>query len=217
MTDHPSIDAPAKHGIITGYPDDWMRHYIASNYEPIDPIRREAVLNLQNVFSWEGIDRIRPYCKEERHILNQAKDAGLRDGVAVSLQNARLEHACLGFASSSGGVELNKTILSLLKLASIQFYDAFQDINRKKNPSPQPSVKLTQREKEVLQWAALGKSNSDIAAILNISDRTVAYFLQCCFKKLDANSKTLAVIKALRLGLIQLDSRFAVHCPKEYV
>lgn len=216
MTDHASINAPAKHGIMTGYPDDWMKHYVTSNYEPIDPIRREAVLNLQNVFSWEGIDRVRPYSKEERNILNQAKDAGLKDGVAVSLQNARLEHACLGFASSDGGVEMNKTILSLLKLASIQFYDAFQEITRTNNPQTQPKVTLTPREKEVLQWAALGKSNSDIGAILNISDRTVAYFLQQCFSKLDANSKTLAVIKALRLGLIQLDSRFAVYSPKEY-
>lgn len=36
MSDHPSIAQKATHGIITGYPDDWMKHYKASNYEPID-------------------------------------------------------------------------------------------------------------------------------------------------------------------------------------
>jgi hypothetical protein len=56
-----------------------------------------------------------------------------------------------------------------------------------------------------LQWAAVGKSNTDIGTILNISDATVAYFLQRFFATLDANSKTLAVVKALRLGLTVLD------------
>lgn len=217
MTDHASIGQPAKHGIMSGYPDDWMKHYVASDYEPIDPIRKEAALNLQSIFSWDGIDRIRPYNKNERSILNQAGDAGLRNGVAVSLLNSRQERVCMGYASSGGKVELNPTTLSVLKLASIQFYDAYQALNRPAVGGRSPRVWLTEREREVLQWAALGKSNPDIATILDISDATVAYFLQRCFFKLDANSKTLAVVKAIRLGLIRLDERFAVHSTKPYL
>jgi DNA-binding CsgD family transcriptional regulator len=216
MSDHPSIGEKAKHGIITGYPEDWMKHYNASNYEPIDPIRKESVLNPQNIFTWEGVDKVRPYNKKERSILNQASDAGLKSGVAVSLCNTHQEHIAMGYASSAGGVEFTPTLLSVLKLASLQFYDVYQALHRKPNSVHNEPVHLSDREREVLQWAALGKSNTDIGTILNISDCTVAYFLQRCFAKLDANSKTLAVVKALRLGLIVLDTNLFVQTQKQH-
>jgi LuxR family quorum-sensing system transcriptional regulator CciR len=87
-------------------------------------------------------------------------------------------------------------------------------MHRKTAPIDDEPVRLSEREREVLQWAAVGKSNTDIGTILNISDATVAYFLQRCFAKLDANSKTLAVVKALRLGLIVLDPNLFVHTQK---
>jgi DNA-binding CsgD family transcriptional regulator len=216
MSDHRSIGENAKHGIITGYPEDWMKHYNASNYEPIDPIRKESVLTPQNIFTWEGVDVIRPYNKKERSILSQAGDAGLKSGVAVSLCNPHMEHIAMGFASSTGGVEFTPIMLSVLKLASIQFYDMYQELHRKPTPVAMERVSLSDREREVLQWAAVGKSNPDIATILNISDSTVAYFLQRCFAKLDANSKTLAVVKALRLGLISLDPNLFVFTQKQH-
>lgn len=216
MSDHPSIGEKAKHGIITGYPEDWMKHYKASNYEPIDPIRKESLLSPQNIFTWEGVNKVRPYNKKERSILNQASDAGLKNGVAVSLCNTHQEHIAMGFASSAGGVEFAPALLSILKLASIQFYDVYQHLHRKTSAMHNEPVQLSDREREVLQWAALGKSNTDIGTILNISDATVAYFLQRCFAKLDANSKTLAVVKALRLGLIVLDPNLFVHTQKQH-
>src|SRR5581483_5758333 len=69
MSDHPSIGEKAKHGIISGYPADWMKHYTACNFEPIDPIRKESLVNPQNIFTWEGVNRVRPYNKKERAIL----------------------------------------------------------------------------------------------------------------------------------------------------
>lgn len=216
MSDHPSIGEKAKHGIISGYPADWMKHYTASNYEPIDPIRKESLLNPQNIFTWEGVNSVRPYNNKEHSIINQARDAGLKSGVAVSLCNARREHIAIGFASSAGGVEFTPTLLSVLKLAAIQFYDVYQDLHRKTDTVHNEPPHLSEREREVLQWAAVGKSNTDIGTILNISDSTVAYFLQRCFAKLDANSKTLAVVKALRLGLIVLDPNLFVHTQKRH-
>jgi DNA-binding NarL/FixJ family response regulator len=216
MSDHPSIGEKAKHGIITGYPEDWMKHYTANNYEATDGIRRLSQLELQNVFTWEGADKIHPYTKKERSILNQAADAGLKSGVAVSLCNPHREHIAMGFASSAGGVEFTPTMLSIVKLASIQFYDVYQELHRKETPVNSEPIRLSEREREVLQWAAVGKSNTDIGTILNISDATVAYFFQRCFAKLDANSKTLAVVKAIRLGLIVLDPNLFVHTQKRY-
>lgn len=214
MTDHASIGESAKHGIITGYPEDWMKHYAAQDYEVIDPIRKEVMLESQRIFDWEKVDLIRPYNKKERTILNEAKECGLRNGVAVSLQNNHNEFVALGFARSNVEEELDEITLSMLKLLSIQYYDMYLSLKEKQNQKIKPRIHLSDREIEVLKWSAAGKSNGDIATILNISDRTVNFHLQQCFAKLNANSKTLAVVKAIRLGLITLDSDFKISTKK---
>lgn len=68
----------------------------------------------------------------------------------------------------------------------------------------EPEEPLTPREIEVLQMAADGLTNRAIGGRLGISDRTVQGHLANVFGKLQANSRTEAVTKALKLGLIQL-------------
>ena len=63
---------------------------------------------------------------------------------------------------------------------------------------------LTPREVEVLQWLAAGLSNKLIAERLEISEHTVRFHLNAIFGKLDAHTRTEAVSRAVRLGLIVL-------------
>ena len=63
---------------------------------------------------------------------------------------------------------------------------------------------LTDREREVLQLAASGLTNRGIGLKLSISDRTVQGHLASIYAKLQVNSRTEAVTKALQLGLIHL-------------
>ena len=61
---------------------------------------------------------------------------------------------------------------------------------------------LTARELEVLILAGKGYTNKAIGVQLKISDRTVQGHLAKTYHKLDANSRTEAVMKAVSLGLI---------------
>ncbi len=54
---------------------------------------------------------------------------------------------------------------------------------------------LTDREIEVLRWVARGKSNADIAAILGVSQRTVAKHLERTFQALGVENRTAAAAK----------------------
>lgn len=63
---------------------------------------------------------------------------------------------------------------------------------------------LTPREAEVLQWLAAGLSNKLIAERLEISEHTVRFHINAIFGKLDAHTRTEAVSRAVRLGLIVL-------------
>ena len=63
---------------------------------------------------------------------------------------------------------------------------------------------LTPREVEVLQSLAAGLPNKLIADRLGISEHTVRFHLNAIFGKLDAHTRTEAVSRAVRLGLIVL-------------
>jgi len=64
-----------------------------------------------------------------------------------------------------------------------------------------PSIEaLTEREKEVLELAGRGYTNKAIGHQLGISDRTVQNHLARIFEKLQAASRTEAVMRAVSLG-----------------
>lgn len=56
---------------------------------------------------------------------------------------------------------------------------------------------LTPREREVLGWVALGKTNEDIGAILHCAEKTVEKHLEHIYDKLDVPNRAAAVAVAL--------------------
>lgn len=68
-----------------------------------------------------------------------------------------------------------------------------------------PEVPLTEREHEVLELAANGMANKEIAAALDVSVRTVEAHLSHIFRKLEVGSRTEAVLYGLRQGWFTID------------
>jgi DNA-binding CsgD family transcriptional regulator len=64
---------------------------------------------------------------------------------------------------------------------------------------------LTQREREILAWAAKGKAAWEIGKILRIAKRTVDEHVQTAARKLGATNRTQAVAIALQHRLIEPD------------
>jgi two-component system nitrate/nitrite response regulator NarL len=74
-------------------------------------------------------------------------------------------------------------------------------------PEPLPGLPvedLTPRELEVLQLLAEGLPNKAIGLRLSISEHTVKFHVNAILGKLGAQSRTDAVVRATRLGLIIL-------------
>jgi len=71
-----------------------------------------------------------------------------------------------------------------------------------KRPEKTPVEPLTDRELDVLRLAAKGYTNKSIGVQLNISDRTVQGHLAHIFAKLQATSRTEAVMRGVSLGWI---------------
>ncbi len=63
---------------------------------------------------------------------------------------------------------------------------------------------LTRRERDVLTHLAQGQANRTIASELGISENTVKNHVRSILEKLQASSRSEAVVSALRLGLVSL-------------
>jgi len=66
-------------------------------------------------------------------------------------------------------------------------------------------IHLTDREQEVLNWLIKGASNEEISRYLHVSLATVKAHLTSVFEKLGVTSRTQAIVKALKLGLVGTD------------
>lgn len=72
------------------------------------------------------------------------------------------------------------------------------------NPAERDGDELTPREVEVLELVAQGLTNKAIGHLLSISEHTVKFHLNAILGKLGAQSRTDAVVRATRQGLISL-------------
>lgn len=67
-----------------------------------------------------------------------------------------------------------------------------------------PPEDLTPRERQVLHLLVEGLTNKAIAQQLDISEHTIKFHVNALMNKLGAQSRTEAVVRATRLGLISL-------------
>jgi DNA-binding NarL/FixJ family response regulator len=77
-------------------------------------------------------------------------------------------------------------------------------------PMTRPTVSgtrplISKREEEVLRLVATGASIPEVGRRLYISAKTVKNHLSSIYQKLDSHDRAQAVLKAVRMGLIQLD------------
>jgi DNA-binding CsgD family transcriptional regulator len=79
---------------------------------------------------------------------------------------------------------------------------ASDDSLKKRNPAKPSGELFSEREKSCLSWTALGKSSWEIGQILSISENTVVFHIKNAMRKLGVSNRTLAAVKAVRLGII---------------
>lgn len=125
----------------------------------------------------------------DRRVLAQALDAG-----------------CLGFLSKNADrSDLVASVRAAARGESHFTPDVVRHLSHLRRFEQFDSDDLSQRECEVLQLSAHGRSPEQIAEELFLSLHTVRNHIRNAMNKLQAHSKLEAVVKAARLRLITLD------------
>jgi NarL family two-component system response regulator LiaR len=81
-----------------------------------------------------------------------------------------------------------------------------QELHGARPDTPNAFTELSDREMEVLQQIAAGKSNNDIAEILFISEKTVKSHVSNILSKLHLADRTQAAVFAWREGVVRRDA-----------
>jgi DNA-binding NarL/FixJ family response regulator len=77
--------------------------------------------------------------------------------------------------------------------------------------TPEKTEALTEREMEVLRLLVQGQSNKEIARALQIAEDTVKTHVKHILAKLGVQSRTQAVLGAIRLGLVSPEQRMKLQ------
>jgi DNA-binding CsgD family transcriptional regulator len=71
------------------------------------------------------------------------------------------------------------------------------------NTRARETLGISERELEVLELLASGKSNKEISSSLNVSPNTVKTHVSKLYEKLEVSRRTEAILKARELGMIR--------------
>lgn len=189
-------------GVVQGYanyPDEWKIYYMRHNLHRIDPALHRTALSVAPI-DWSSFKRDEKY----EAVFYPARDFGLPNkGLTIPVRGPFGGRGLLSVTRSCTNKEWEKLvpeIIQELQLAAVHLHDAVVQTDALSNAIRRPA--LSTREKEVLQWVAVGKSQQDIGDILLISHRTVEVHLRSAREKLGALTTVQAVGRAVSLGVI---------------
>ena len=129
---------------------------------------------------------------------------GYRTGIAMALHLPEGKHFLLGVDRDQdlpGDPDELQRVVADLQLFAVHAQDAALRLLVPVAERPERPA-LTPRELEVLRWTMEGKTAWEVGALLGISERTVVFHINNGTHKLGCINKQQAVLKALRLGLI---------------
>ncbi|PWJ87452.1 LuxR family quorum-sensing system transcriptional regulator CciR [Mesorhizobium loti] len=186
--------------IMLNYPDEWQQRYFEMGYDRIDPIIKTS-RKRASAFRWSEVYNDAHTTKDERRVFDEAATFGLRSGISVPLHGSDASFAIMSFARP-GGSEFQNKAITYLQLAALHFH---WKVAKFGTPIGfEEALELSSREKECILWTARGKSSWEIGLILGITVNTVNFHIKNILKKLDTSSRTVAAIKAVKSGTVEL-------------
>jgi LuxR family quorum-sensing system transcriptional regulator CciR len=185
---------PRDHSIMAvDYPDVWAEHYFREGYLEIDSTITSAGAR-GSPYSWSFDYDAK---SKEGRLFRDIHEIGVRDGYTVPVHRP----SGLVFVASFA---LRQSVVGAREKVMLHWLGAL--LSQKYTELTQGAVghipHLTVRERDIMTWLARGKSSWSVGQILGISEHTVNQHLKNVLAKLQVNGRTLGIVKAIALGII---------------
>jgi LuxR family quorum sensing-dependent transcriptional regulator len=182
--------------LLNGLAKGWFEQYRTSNFTLHDPVatflRRQT-----KAFKWSEV----PIPKDNRLARSvmtiSSTDYGMRHGFGVPIHGLNGYQAGVSFT----GREVDDVKEANAAVQMIGVY-AFNRLANLKFAAKKHRI-LTDREREILNWIAAGKTAWDTGGILSIAEDTVNKHITSAMRKLNVHTRAQAVAESIRRGEIQ--------------
>jgi len=191
-------DELRSHVMLCDWPSGWLERYIAMNHIEHDPLVAFMKRNLSAVYWHDAIERAGAD-RAARRVCAEASAFRLNDGFAVPVVTVEGEVVIVSFGGEE--IDLSQQTVGVVSLVSTFAIGRAMQLSAARE-AVEPRPELTDREKECMRWAALGKSEWEISQILGISEHTSEKHLLNAKSKLRAANRVQAVAEAIRQGYI---------------
>lgn len=195
------LDPPAGAVVMINYPAPWLQRFSEEGYAARDPVflgaRRSGV-----PFFWNDLDREGTLARDQKRILREAAEFGLKDGLTFPIHMPGALPASCSLAPGPDGFD-PLDMPGVFMMAIYAHETARAHLGQ---PRRGPLAVLSARERECLQLAARGKSDWTIAAILGIRERTVHNTIERAKRRLGVATRVQAVVRAVVDGQIPIET-----------
>jgi len=197
----PLFDAPNSPRtavIAEGYDPEWLALYETAEFRGKDPIPERTMMH-GAMLTWLQAMHIGPNTVENTEYFTAMREYGLVHGFGLPLFGPRGRNAYSSFDFDMPVSEVAPVTLGLVRSVPQAAHQRVCVLLEATRERPE----LSEREGEVMQWVAQGKSLSSIATILGLSRDTVKTYTKRIYAKLEASDRVGATVKALKLGLVK--------------
>lgn len=132
-------------------------------------------------------------------------ERGFYGGITVPVHMPRGRTGSVSWYSRDPAIDVAAVLAEhddVLRLAGLRFLDLAYAGRADIEASMDAAVPLSERELECLTWAALGRTDVEIGAIIHRSPTTARFHIDNAVRKLGARNRIQAVAMAAQRGLI---------------
>lgn len=191
--------------LIHDFPEAWAKIYTGFELGRIDPIRRASERSMTG-FEWKHIGDFIPLTRSDKQILAVGRENGIGDGYTVP------RHLPGDASGTCSFIVMPQNEIPVPTLAFAEIIGAAALTSARRIVGSRPPIKrpmLSERQLECVLWSARGKTASEVAVILGISEDTVIQHLKLARERYDVHCRQALILCTLFDGLIGFSDIFA--------
>ena len=185
--------------VSSTYKNEWVKHYNENHYFELDPVLKIINKTILPI-DWQSFDVNNRKIKK---FFAEAQDAGVgENGISVPVRGRYGDLSVFSLTrngSEKEWLDFKRQYMRDFQVLAVHFHQSVLSTNK----ILRPEFQLSDRELEVLYWAACGKTADEIATILNITKRGVRFHMGNIMLKMNSSNVAHAVAKGIYYNIIK--------------